>query len=151
MADSEIQRASFAYVRQQIEDQQGNLQERVSWHVLAEAFLLSAYATVLATSGSGSSGFAAMSKVLYWILPAAGLAIFAATYVSLVAGARYLTLLRKRYRRSGARTQLEELIPIEEDPRLRALGHLFTMALPPIFGLLWLGVLIAQLSLAWLG
>ena len=139
---------SHAYeeaVFRQLAQEEGLINNRLSWLVASQSFLFTAYAIVLNGASSppalgGAVLLAARQAQLLRIIPALGLATCGLIYLGVLAGVRVMVLLRRglRPRHGGLATGRMTGPPLLPGTRTtHALGLAAPLLLPPLFLAAW--------------
>ena len=128
---------------------------RVIWLLIAEAFFVGGYATLLNVPEKGQSAlFAAQHHLLFWLLPIAALVAAAFAYGAILASTmrvRQFEVYYKRYEEHTAErdTSTEWYPPLQDEKRVHALTSVSLLGLPILFILTWAIVLIVQIGMRW--
>ena len=110
---------------------------RMSWLVIAESFIFSAFATALAAYRPDHP-LVGVLRYLGWVLPFVGMSLAASVYVALLAGLSAIrTLKRQRDQMiAGLPPQLRiDLISLRS--RQEWWGNVPTLVIPPLLFLIW--------------
>ena len=127
-------------LRRRIENEHNLVNQRLSWLVASQAFLLTAFAISLnAPTGAMRPDYARANHLLVSLLPYVGLACIFILWLTVAGAIWSMTELRAR---ADAIIQPEDL-PIYSRAAIRRLGLAAPVAIPGVFLLLWLVLLIA--------
>jgi hypothetical protein len=110
---------------------------RMSWLVIAESFIFSAFATVTA-SYRPDHPLAGLLRYLGWILPFIGMFMAACVYVAILAALSAVHILKNQRDRmmAGLPSQLR-IDLISAHSREQLWGNLPTHTIPPLLFLVW--------------
>ena len=119
---------------------------RMSWLVIAESFIFSAFAAAI-SSYRPDHPMAAELIYLLWVMPLVGMLMSACVYIAILAAHSAVGNLK------GQRDRMIERLPadlridlISTGSREQAWGNLPTHVIPPILFLIWTGAFIRLLS-----
>jgi len=118
---------------------------RMSWLVIAESFIFSAFATAIASYRSDHNLAGALRYLIY-IMPLVGMLLAVCVYVAILAAHRAVDTLK------GQRDRMIECLPtrlridlISKRSREQRWGNLPTHVIPPVLFLVWAGALASML------
>jgi hypothetical protein len=153
MADhGELTRAQhYDRIRNQIEheDQQVNL--RVIWQLIAQAFFFSAYTALLAITGQPKNHmFDGQQSLLLWLIPVIGLLAGLFTSIGIFSSLGNIEHLRGLYEGYSHDGKPEDesarlFPPIQGPERFRKLGKISPIGLPVLLTVAWIIILIRLL------
>jgi hypothetical protein len=127
-------------LRRRIEHEDNLVNQRLSWLVASQAFMLTAFAISLnAPPTSLTPAYAAASHVLVALLPYAAIACIFIIWFTLAGAIWSMKLLRNR----ASAIAMPNDIPVQSPPAVRALGLVAPMGIPFVFLVLWVVVLAA--------
>lgn len=125
-------------LRRRIEHEHHLINQRLSWLVSSQAFLLTAYAVALNAPGTFSRpGYAALNHLLVRLLPGTALACVVILSLTLAGAVWSLDILR----RAADAVRGTEAPPILNVAPIRWLGLAAPVLIPLLFLTLWLLVL----------
>ena len=118
---------------------------RMTWLVVSESFIFSAFATVLSSYQPGLVRSPVLLYVL-WAMPFTGILLAASVYVAILAAHMALRTLKTQ------RDQMIEHLPndlridlISARSSIQWWGNVPTYCIPPVFILIWVGALVMML------
>jgi hypothetical protein len=119
---------------------------RMSWLVIAESFIFSAFATATASYRPDHPA-AGVLRYLAWILPFVGMFMAACVYVALLAALSAVQTLKKQRDRmmAGLPSQLR-IDLISTDSRVQLWGNLPTHSIPPVLFLVWAAAFVLAIT-----
>ena len=139
----ELEWREYVFFREEMRHEDDLINQRVSWLISSQAFLLGGYATLLSASGSG--GLATLPKirdVMLTGLPVAGVLVLLAGYSTILAAVMHVHGVRRlvAHRRFKRMPSLHDwhTLPL----RMGLFGPLVT---PLIFAALWIVILLRSL------
>ena len=125
-------------LRRQIEHEDDLINQRLSWLVASQAFLLTAFAISLnAPQIPRSAGYAASSQMLVRLLPVAGIACILILGLTVCGAIWSMAELREL---AGRKAGPDDL-PIHSRPAIRRLGLAAPVAIPCVFLILWISLI----------
>jgi hypothetical protein len=114
---------------------------RMSWLVIAESFIFSAFATA-AASYRPDHPLVGVLRYLAWVLPFVGMSLAACVYVAIFAAQSAVrTLKRQRDRMMGGLPPQLRIDLISASSRQEWWGNVPTLVIPPVLFLIWAGAL----------
>jgi hypothetical protein len=141
-------------IRSQIDAENELSNMRVIWLLIAEAFFVGGYATLLnAQDKAKNAVFGAQQDLLFWIVPIAALLAGLLALAGVVASTRRVQQFEQYYEAYQSRTQhdlsTEGYPPLQEGRPIHWLTRLSIQGLPILFIVLWTVILISQCVNAW--
>jgi hypothetical protein len=128
-------------LRRRIEHEDDLINQRLSWLVASQAFLLTAFAISLnAPPVAKSPAYAAVNEMLVGLLPPAGIACILVVGLTVAGAIWSLAEIRALARRISGPDDL----PVHSRPFIRRLGLAAPVAIPCVFLALWLALLSAR-------
>jgi hypothetical protein len=114
---------------------------RMSWLVIAESFIFSAFATVM-VSYRADHPLIGVLRYLAWVLPFVGMFLAVCVYVAILAALSAVDTLKNQRDRmmAGLPGQLR-IDLISAQSRMQWWGNLPTHIIPPVLFLIWAGAL----------
>jgi hypothetical protein len=114
---------------------------RMSWLVISESFIFSAFATVIA-SYRPDHPLGGVLRYLGWVLPFVGMFLTVCVYAALLAAQSAVGFLKRQRDRmmAGLPPQLR-IDLISADSRQNWWGNLTPLLIPPVLFLIWAGAL----------
>ena len=113
---------------------------RMSWLVIAESFIFSAFATA-ATGYRPDHPMAGVLRYLGYVLPLVGMCLAACVYVALLAALSSIRTLKRQRDRMMAGLPSELRIDlISASSRQEWWGNVPTFVIPPVLFLIWAGL-----------
>jgi hypothetical protein len=130
-------------LRRRIEHEDNLVNQRLSWLVASQAFMLTAFAILLnAPLNSLVPAYYAANHLLVSLLPYAAIACVLVIWITLVGAIWSMTLLRAK----AAGITLPNDIPVQSPAVIRGLGLVAPIGIPGIFLTLWLAVILVMHS-----
>lgn len=119
---------------------------RMSWLVVSESFIFSAFATSVANYRP-DHGLVGILRYLAWVLPVVGIVLAASVYLAVIAAMRAIDGLKNQRDRMMKRLPLELQIDlISAQSRDQWWGNLPVYVIPPVLLLVWaIGLVLAIL------
>jgi hypothetical protein len=118
---------------------------RMSWLVIAESFIFSAFATVIANYRPDHPVVEGL-RFLAWILPIVGMFLAVAVYLAILAALSAIdTLKRQRDRMMAGLPPHLRIDLISARSRQQWWGNLSAHAIPPVLFLVWVAALVFAL------
>lgn len=128
-------------LRRRIEHEDDLVNQRLSWLVASQAFLLTAFAISLnAPQAPRSAAYAAASRMLVMLLPVAGIACILILGLTVLGAIWSMAELRGLARKVSGPDDL----PIHSRPAIRRLGLAAPVAIPCVFLVLWLSLMLTR-------
>ena len=147
----ELLRADYYHlIRSQIDGENQLSTQRVIWLLIAEAFFISGYATLLNAPPEAKQALLEFQRCfLLWILPAAAMIAGALAFFGVLASMRRIHLLQdyyERYDRNSARhdESVAYYPPLQDGDRVYIFSRLSMFGLPLVFIGLWLVIFFSQ-------
>ncbi|MGA3007181.1 MAG: hypothetical protein ABSE59_04745 [Opitutaceae bacterium] len=126
-------------LRRRIEHEDNLVNQRLSWLVASQAFLLTAFAILLnAPLASLTPAYFAANHLMVALLPCAAIACVAVIWITLAGAIWSMKLLRAQ----AAAITLPNDIPVQSPPVIRGLGLVAPIGIPAIFLGLWVMVIV---------
>ncbi|HXA13917.1 MAG TPA: hypothetical protein VNW23_02215 [Opitutaceae bacterium] len=127
-------------LRRRIEHEDNLVNQRLSWLVAAQAFMLTAFAISLnAPPASRLPSYAAANSALIALLPYVAIACIVIIWFTLVGAIWSMKLLRAQ----AAAITLPNDIPVQSRPAIRGLGLAAPIGIPIVFLVFWVAVIVA--------
>jgi hypothetical protein len=127
-------------LRRRIEHEDNLVNQRLSWLVASQAFMLTAFAIALnAPPNAQTAAYAAASQRLVSFLPLAGIACIVIIGFTVAGAIWSMRLLRKQ----ASAITLPNDLPVQSPAPIRALGLFAPIGIPLVFLVLWLVILAA--------
>jgi hypothetical protein len=145
----------YGLIRTQIEHEDTLVNQRVIWQIISQAFIFSAYATLLNAPKEAKTPLLEASQLLLvWVLPVAALCVGLLTSASIRSSVQtisYLGTLYEEYSQSKAAADpSSKLYPDIQGPRhLRKWAQFSPIAIPVLFMVTWSIVLVRLLLSLW--
>lgn len=132
-------------VRRQIEHEDVLIVNRLSWLIASQSFLFTAYAITLnGPVQTRVASLAAKQDMVMHLVSALALASCATIYLGVVGGIRLMAGLRAELARHHAANACVYRPRIQGTKLTLALGHTAPLALPPMFAMAWIALLLAK-------
>jgi|HubBroStandDraft_3_1064219.scaffolds.fasta_scaffold185476_2 hypothetical protein len=126
-------------LRRRIEHEDNLVNQRLSWLVASQAFMLTAFAILLnAPLNSLIPPYYAANHLLVSLLPYAAIACVVIIWVTLAGAIWSMQLLRAK----AASITLPNDIPVQSPRAIRSLGLVAPIGIPAIFLLLWVMLIV---------
>ncbi|MFP3547014.1 hypothetical protein SB748_26690 [Rhizobium sp. SIMBA_035] len=148
--NSETQDFYQAY-KDELTNENNNINQRVIWNIFAQAGLMGAYAGVLAAPKEGKSEMlTAQLDVLVWAIPIMSFLVVLFTLPVVFASLRYMQTVRNDYKkRAGSSPDgRPPLVGRPESGALTLLAEYAPAVIPTVISLAWLVIIVAQVALA---
>ncbi|HXC97731.1 MAG TPA: hypothetical protein VN048_00210 [Verrucomicrobiae bacterium] len=127
-------------LRRRIEHEDNLVNQRLSWLVASQAFMLTAFAISLnAPLNSLTPAYAAANRTMVLLLPYLSVACILILWLTLAGAIWSMKLLRGQ----AAAIALPNDIPVQSPPAIRSLGLAAPIGIPIVFLLLWLALIMA--------
>jgi hypothetical protein len=127
-------------LRRRIEHEDNLVNQRLSWLVAAQAFMLTAFAISLnAPPTSRLPAYAAANSALIALLPYVAIACIVIIWLTLAGAIWSMKLLRAQ----AAAITLPSDIPVQSIPAIRGLGLAAPIGIPIVFLIFWVVVIVA--------
>ena len=127
-------------LRRRIEHEDNLVNQRLSWLVAAQAFMLTAFAISLnAPPTSRLPAYAAANSALIALLPYVAIACIVIIWLTLVGAIWSMKLLRDQ----AASLTLPNDLPVQSKRTIRSLGLAAPIGIPIVFLILWVVVILA--------
>jgi hypothetical protein len=134
----------YQMIRSQIEHEDNLINQRLSWFVAAQAFLVSAYAVLLnAPPQVGVQRFAAQQELLFSLIPLVAIGVSILIYITVIAAMLAMANLRRLLK-----THVEDsalLPPVQGYTQTFLLGQATPILIPFLFMSSWIVLLIKSL------
>jgi hypothetical protein len=130
-------------LRRRIEHEDNLVNQRLSWLVASQAFMLTAFAILLNAplTSLGPASYAA-NQLIVSLLPYAAIACVIIIWVTLAGAILSMKLLRAQ----AAAITLPNDIPVQSPAAIRGLGLVAPIGIPCIFLVLWVMVIVVTHS-----
>ena len=126
-------------LRRRIEHEDNLVNQRLSWLVASQAFMLTAFAILLnAPLNSLTSAYYAVNHLLVSLLPYAAIACVVIIWITLVGAIWSMKLLRDK----AASITLPNDIAVQSPAAIRGLGLVAPIGIPAVFLVLWMVVIV---------
>jgi hypothetical protein len=133
----------YRMIRGQIEHEDNLIAQRLSWFVAAQSFLFSGYAISLNAPVQGAfPRFSEQTRLLNVMIPLVAIGSCVAIYVTIWAGVIALRNLRRRLAAEVPGAAIAHFPPVQGATLTRRMGLAAPLGLPPLFGVVWLVLLI---------
>ena len=140
----------YELIRSQIDAENQLANMRVIWLLIAEAFFVGGYATLLnAQAQAKNQLYAVQQELLFWMLPFAAFIAGLLACAGVVASAKRVKQFQKFYElyedRTGNDESTEGYPPLQDHGLVHWLTAISLMGLPLLFVILWAVALVVQI------
>jgi hypothetical protein len=141
----------YELIRSQIDAENQLANMRVIWLLIAEAFFVGGYATLLnAQAQAKNHVYAFQQELLFWILPFAALIAALLACAGVVASAKRVMQFQKFYELYEERTENDDSTegypPLQHHGLVHWLTAISLIGLPLLFVVLWVVALVVQIT-----
>lgn len=141
----------YSLIREQLDNENDLLNQRVMWHVVGQSFLFSSYIMLVnAPKEARNEAVEWLHGPMFWLIGVLGLSVSLLTFPAIYSSIAYMRCLREDYERYDVKGQASNRFPaIGGDKRLRQISYITPLGLPIAFTLAWLISILLQVIAAW--
>jgi hypothetical protein len=136
---------SYRLIRSQLEHEDTQINQRLSWFLLSHSFLFTAFAVTVGNQGRLSESTLRHFPLLV-VIPCLALCSSLLIAISIVAGVLAMRELRRAFSNCVGACADTGLPPIHGRKHLRGLGLVAPLSLPALFSSVWLFLLVRELT-----
>jgi hypothetical protein len=137
----------YRLIRERIDYEENLLNQRLTWLILSESFLVSAYAVMLNSPPEPKSPmYGELQSSLIWLLPSVALILSIIVYVSVISALYHIAELRKSFETYPKDDTIEHFPGMNDTSFIRRLGGLPPILVPLVFIGAWVLLLSKELA-----
>lgn len=124
----------YRIIRERIDYEENLLNQRLTWLILSESFLVSAYAVMLNSPPEPKSPmYGDLQSCLVWLLPSVALILSIIVYLSVISALYHIAELRKSFETYPKDDTIEHFPAMNDTSFIRRLGGLPPILVPLVF------------------